>query len=41
MAASETASQTDQINQHEMWGSSEFRTRRAIAFVPVQTAFMP
>ena len=38
MAASETASQTGQINEHCIWASIEFRTRRAIAFAPLRTA---
>jgi len=38
MAVSETASQTGQINDTTIWASIDFRTRRAIAFAPVQTA---
>ena len=38
MAASKTASQTGQINRNLIWASIEFRTRRAIAFAPLQTA---
>jgi hypothetical protein len=38
MTASETASQTGQINQHHIWGSSEFRTRRCNCICSAQMA---